>query len=295
MHLQALPALADNYIWMLSAAEGGRALIVDPGEAAPVLSAVDHGLMPAAVLLTHHHNDHIGGTQALLRRWPDLPVIAPHDDRIAMATRRVGDGDRVELEGWRFAVIGLPGHTLSHIAFYLAPGRRSDVGDSDGDGDGDGHSGGGSSVHRADVGPLPAGQTAGLLFCGDTLFSLGCGRLFEGSPAQMVASLARLAALPGDTRICCGHEYTLSNADFARVVEPANPALQRRTEEAQAMRDAGRPTLPSSLASELACNPFLRCDQPAVQMAVAQRLGCAPRDALETFAELRRWKDGFQG
>ena len=268
MHLQALPAFEDNYIWTLSAV-GGRALIVDPGDAGPVLAAADRGLTPVAVLLTHHHHDHIGGIATLLQRWPDLPVVAPHDDRIATATRRVRDGDRVLLEGWQFEVIGLPGHTLSHIAFYL----RND----------------GRSNDRT-----PHDPGAGVLFCGDTLFSLGCGRLFEGSAPQMAGSLARLAALPGDTRVCCGHEYTLSNAAFARVVEPDNPALRRRTEEAHAMRDAGRPTLPSTLAGELACNPFLRCDQPAVQAAVAQHLGRAPQDAVETFAELRRWKDGFR-
>ena len=297
MHLQALPAFLDNYIWLLSA-DGGRALVVDPGDAGPVLAAAEHGLTPSAVLLTHHHNDHIGGTTALLQRWPDLPVIAPHDDRIATATRRVGDGDRVELEGWQLHVIGLPGHTLSHVAFYLPDAvppdaGRPDVGQSglgrvndDPDTDTDGAGAGGDR--------MPVTHAAGLLFCGDTLFSLGCGRLFEGSAAQMVASLARLASLPGDTRICCGHEYTLSNAAFARVVEPDNPALRRRTEQAHAMRDTGRPTLPSTLASELACNPFLRCDQPSIQAAVTRRLGRAPRDGVETFAELRRWKDGFR-
>ena len=278
MQLQALPAFDDNYIWVLSA-DGGRALVVDPGEASPVLAAAERGLKPAAVLLTHHHNDHIGGTSELLRRWPELPVIAPHDDRIALATRRVGDGDRLELEGWSLEVLGVPGHTLSHIAFHLpAGGAAGDDGTAGASVDGDGRDADGT----------------GLLFCGDTLFSLGCGRLFEGSAAQMVASLERLAALPGTTRICCGHEYTLSNAAFARVVEPENPALRRRTDEAQTMRDAGRPTLPSTLASERACNPFLRCGQPSVQAAITRRLGRAPRDRVETFAELRRWKDGFR-
>jgi len=273
VQLQALPAFKDNYIWTLSAG-GGRALIVDPGEAAPVLAAADRGLTPIAVLLTHHHNDHIGGTAVLLQHWPDLPVIAPHDDRIATATRRVDDGDRLQLEDWDFKVIAVPGHTLSHIAFHATSASIPHDNSRDGE--------------------LRDGFEAGVLFCGDTLFSLGCGRLFEGSAAQMTASLARLAALPGSTRICCGHEYTLSNAAFACVVEPDNPALRRRTEEAHAMRNDGYPTLPSTLDSELACNPFLRCDQAAVQAAVAQRLGRAPHDAVETFAELRRWKDGFR-
>ncbi len=261
MRLQALPAFQDNYIWALSDGDG-RALIVDPGDAGPVFAAAEQGLTPVAVLLTHHHDDHIGGTASLLQRWPELPVVAPHDDRIATATRRVGDGDAVQLQGWQFEVIALPGHTLSHIAFY---------GTANG-----------------------APNATSVLFCGDTLFSLGCGRLFEGSAAQMAASLARLAALPSDTQVCCGHEYTLANAAFARVVEPDNSALRRHSDQAQAMRDAGHPTLPSTLSIELACNPFLRCAQPAVRAAVAERLGRAPRDAVETFAELRRWKDGFR-
>lgn len=261
MRLVALPAFNDNYIWAL-VADDGTALVVDPGEAAPVLAAAAGGLRPAAILLTHHHHDHIGGTIALRERWPGLPVFAPDDPRIDCATARVGDGARIEAAGWPFEVIAVPGHTSSHIAYYLA-GRPADAGD-------------------------------GLLFCGDTLFSLGCGRLFEGSAAQMHRSLSRLARLPGTTRICCGHEYTLANAAFARVVEPDNAALRHRTQEAQAMRDAGRPTLPSTLADERACNPFLRCGQPAVIAAVTARLGHAPADEVATFAELRRWKDGFR-
>ena len=253
MRLTALPAFEDNYIWALVDDEG-NAVVVDPGDAAPVLAASSLGLWPAGVLLTHHHPDHGGGVAALRERWPTLPVYAPEDARIPDATERVGEGSRFTLNNWEFTVLAVPGHTLSHIAFHGAEGH---------------------------------------LFCGDTLFSLGCGRLFEGTPAQMLDSLERLAALPGASAVCCGHEYTLANAAFARAVDPANDALRRRTEEAQAMRNAGRPTLPSTLATERATNPFLRVDTPAVRAAVASHLGHEPADRIETFAELRRWKDGF--
>jgi hydroxyacylglutathione hydrolase len=218
-----------------------------------VLAAADAGLRPIGVLLTHHHPDHIGGVPDLLQRWPDLPVSAPEDDRIPAAYRRVHDGDTVELGPWRFEVMAVPGHTTSHIAYH-------------------GHD---------------------LLFCGDTLFSLGCGRMFEGTPAQMHASLSRLSALPPDTRVCCGHEYTLANGAFARVVEPGNPALSRRIEEAQAMRETGRPTLPSTIGIERDTNPFLRVDGAQVRASVARELGRDPANGVETFAALRRWKDGF--
>lgn len=259
MRLQALPAFNDNYIWLLRDDAGG-ALVVDPGQAEPVLAAADaNDWRPSAILLTHHHPDHVGGTAQLQARWPGLPVFAADDPRIDGATTAVGHGQRITAGGRGLDVIGVPGHTTSHVAFHLEDADES------------------------------------LLFCGDTLFSLGCGRLFEGSAAQMHGSLSRLAALPGHTRVCCGHEYTLSNAAFARVVEPDNPALRRRTEEAQAMRDAALPTLPTTIANERACNPFLRCDQPAVIDAVARRLGHRPADEIEVFAELRRWKDGFAG
>ena len=251
MLLRPLPAFADNYIWALSDDEG-RTVIVDPGEAAPVLAARE-GLRPVAVLLTHHHADHIGGVAELLQTWPDLRVIAPEDARISYTTETVHEGDEVELEGWRFSVTEIPGHTRSHIAFH-------------------GH---------------------GLLFCGDTLFSLGCGRLFEGTPAQMHESLTKLAALPPDSRICCGHEYTVNNSRFATVVEPGNLALRRRSEEARTMRNRGLPTLPSTLADELATNPFLRVDEPGVRQSLHARLGREPADSVDAFAELRRWKDGF--
>ena len=254
MLLEPLPAFTDNYIWTLRDAPDAAPVVVDPGDAAPVLAFADAlGVAPAALLLTHHHPDHVGGAAALLDRWPGLPIHAPADGRIALDCRRVADGDVVECGPWRFEAIAVPGHTSSHVAFH-------------------GH---------------------GLLFCGDTLFSLGCGRLFEGTPAQMLASLDRLAALPAATLVCCGHEYTLANAAFAAAVDPDNPALRRRTEEARSMRAQDRPTLPATLGDEREANPFLRVDAPALRAALAARLGRAPADRVEAFAELRRWKDGF--
>ncbi|AKC85743.1 hydroxyacylglutathione hydrolase [Pseudoxanthomonas suwonensis] len=252
MRLSALPAFEDNYIWVLRDAR--RALLVDPGDASPVLAAARDGLEPAAILLTHHHPDHCAGVPALLERWPGLPVYAPDDARIELASERVGDGTRLQLLGWQAQVLAVPGHTRSHVAYVV-----------------EGH-----------------------LFCGDTLFSLGCGRLFEGTPAQMLGSLQRLAALPGDTRVCCGHEYTLANAGFACEVEPGNPALAARRAEAVQQRASGVPTLPTTLDDERACNPFLRCAVPAVREAAARHLGRAPADEVETFAVLRGWKDGFR-
>lgn len=253
MHATPIPALSDNYIWRL-ADPAGHWVVVDPGEAAPVLAACGEGPAPQAILLTHHHPDHTGGVQALLARWPGVPVFGPQDARMPLVDHPLGDGDRAEAGPWSFAILAVPGHTSSHIAFH-----------------GHGH-----------------------LFPGDTLFSLGCGRLFEGTPRDMLGSLDRLAALPAATLVCCGHEYTLANAAFARVVDPDNAALRRRHEEALAMREALRPTLPTRLADELACNPFLRVDAPAVCAAIAARLPVAAADRVEAFAELRRWKDGFR-
>ena len=253
MDLRAVPAFDDNYIWLLRDAEG-RALVVDPGDAAPVLAAL--GVVPPlAILLTHHHGDHVGGVADLLARWPATPVLAPRDDRIPQASQRVHDGDRVTVGDWHFEVLAVPGHTRSHVAYH--------------------------------------GE--GLLFCGDTLFSLGCGRMFEGTPPQMHASLARLAALPGDTRVCCAHEYTLGNAAFALAVDPGNAGLQARARAVRALRAVGQSTLPTTLAEERTCNPFLRCDVPAVRAAAEGHAGQPLADAAAVFGALRAWKDGFRG
>ncbi|QHG86318.1 MULTISPECIES: hydroxyacylglutathione hydrolase [Xanthomonas] len=254
MRLIALPAFDDNYIWALVAADG-RAIVVDPGQAEPVIAAAARdGWMPSAILLTHHHTDHIGGVPALQARWPQLELFGPADDRSPAAAHQVGQGERLRLLGTTFEVLEVPGHTRSHIAFV----------------------------------------TDGQLFSGDTLFSLGCGRMFEGTAPQMFDSLQRLARLPGKTLVCCGHEYTLANAAFALHVDPTNAALQRRQQEAQAMRQAARSTLPISLKSELATNPFLRTHSPEIRAAAAARAAGAVLSEVDVFAELRRWKDDFR-
>jgi len=260
MNLIALPAFTDNYIWMLH--DGANAIVVDPGEAAPVLQALSsRGLRLAGILVTHHHGDHVGGLEALSECLQG-PVFGPATEHIPGPHMPCRGGDVVRAIGLDFQVLDVPGHTAGHIAYYL-PGLPG----------------------SADAAPV--------LFCGDTLFSGGCGRLFEGTPAQMYHSLSQLARLPGATRVCCAHEYTLSNLRFATAVEPDNEALADYQQWCLAQRALHQPTLPSRLARELAINPFLRCAEPAVIEAAGEH-GAADADPVSVFASLRQWKNEFR-
>ena len=256
MDLAALPAFADNYVWML--ADGPCAVVVDPGDAAPVRAALaERKLRLTGILVTHHHADHVGGV-AGLRALLEGPVYGPAGESLPVAVRGLRGGDEISLLGLRFKVLDVPGHTAGHIAYVAEP----------------------------------PGQ-APLLFCGDTLFSAGCGRLLGGSAEQLFASLQRLAGLPDDTAVYCTHEYTLANLAFSRAVEPDNPARDRCLADCEARRARGEPTLPSSIGLERAVNPFLRVHEAGVIAAVARHTGQEPASPAECFAALRRWKDSF--
>lgn len=256
LRFDPVPAFADNYIWMISSSGSPSAVVVDPGEAAPVVSALgSHGFELGAILLTHHHGDHVGGVQDLLasRR---VPVFGPETEKIDGVDHPVGGGSAVSLPdlGIELDVLDVPGHTAGHIAYS-------------------GH---------------------GFALVGDTLFAGGCGRVFEGTPEQMCSSLNTLAKLPADTELFCAHEYTAANLRFGLEVETGNEALEKRLQRARETRAAGRPTIPSTIADELATNVFLRCREAQVVTAAETRVGRPLATEPEVFAVIRRWKDGWR-
>lgn len=279
MQIEPILAFEDNYIWALRHA--GQVVLVDPGEAAPVRRFLERtGDRLAAILVTHRHGDHIGGIAELVAQHP-TPVYGPAREAAEVVTHPLRDGDRVTVLGVDFEVLEVPGHTLGHIAFYATAGQpqvdiRPPVG-------------GGAQELRAWGG----NSRPGMLFCGDTLFGAGCGRVFEGTLPQMQASLARLAALPPDTQVYCAHEYTQSCLRFAKTVEPANTAIDTRSATVARQRAANLPSVPSTLADEFATNPFLRWASPGVITAATARLGHPPANDAETFGAIRIWRDSL--
>ena len=247
-------AFADNYIWLIMDEAGRYAAIVDPGDAGPVIRSLrKSNVFPIGILITHHHGDHVGGIRDLLNEYSDLPVYGPANESIPAMTHPLKEGDEVFLNGLDtgFRVMDVPGHTFGHIAYY--------------------------------------GSDA--LFCGDTLFAAGCGRVFSGTFEQLHASLARIARLPGNTLVYCAHEYTVANLGFARWVEPDNLNIQRRDKEALALQEKGIPTVPSRLNLECKTNPFLRFDEPEVVKIAEKKAGRRLKNPAEVFTVLRRWKD----
>lgn len=255
MSVHAVAAFNDNYIWLIQSAQTRKVLIVDPGDGQPVLAALQKlDLTPAAILITHHHHDHTGGI-ASLRRQFNIPVYGPNAEQISDVTHTVGAGDILRLNDFSEAsVLDTGGHTPGHISYLMA----------------------------------------NQLFCGDTLFAGGCGRLLGGTATQLFDSLQQIAALPAITQIYCAHEYTLANLQFALAVEPGNAALQRRFLDCKAMRSNNQPTVPSTLALEKATNPFLRCKEPEVKQATEQQEGQTLDSPLAVFTALRQWKDNFK-
>jgi len=254
MIVEPVRAFADNYIWMILNDTRSHCAIVDPGDSGPVIQWLEReGVEPVALLITHHHGDHVGGIRGLLSRFPQLEVYGPASERIPAITRSLREDDVVNLDslGAEFRVLDVPGHTAGHIA-YLGEG---------------------------------------VLFCGDTLFAGGCGRVFDGTFQQLCNSLKKIRELPGDTLVYCAHEYTLDNLGFAKWVEPSNPDLLARDNQDMALQEEGIPTVPSRLSLEKATNPFLRIDVPGVIQRAEEHAGRPLTDACSVFTVLRQWKD----
>jgi len=253
LNIIPIPAFNDNYIWMLH--DNQYVMVVDPGDAAPVLAYLNlHKLKLAAILCTHHHNDHVGGVSKLIELY-NVPVYGPRLENIPSVTHKLGDGDVIEIPEFKInlSVLDIPGHTLGHIA-YLGVGS---------------------------------------VFCGDTLFACGCGRLFEGTAAQLLQSLQRLARLPDETKVYCGHEYTEANILFALVCEPDNARLKQRQADVQTLRASGYPTLPSTIGLEKATNPFLRCAEPSVIATTLRMTQIKESNEISIFTALRTLKNNF--
>ncbi len=257
IQVHPIHAFNDNYIWIIH--NKHHAVVVDPGDALPVLRYLDdNNLKLIAILITHHHNDHVGGNAALLEKFP-VPVYGPANELIATLTHHLSEGEKVQLDklSLSLSVLEVPGHTAGHIAYH-------------------------GSINENSV-----------LFCGDTLFVCGCGRIFEGTAPQMYASLQKLANLPDETLVYCTHEYTLSNISFSRTVDPKNTILEELEIKMQDLRHRGIPTLPSSISTEKINNPFLRCDQPAIISSVSNHVNQTLSEPVEVFAALRQWKNTF--
>ena len=258
LHVTPVKAFSDNYIWLLrGAADPKKVAVVDPGDAAPVQRFLrENQLHLAAILITHHHADHVGGVETLVQEHR-APVFGPASETIPGNPQRLKGGDRIDVPGLglQFSVLDIPGHTAGHIAYV-------------------GH---------------------GAVFCGDTLFSAGCGRLFEGTAEQMTASLSKLSALDPNTLVYCGHEYTVSNLRFAKTVEPGNPDIAAHMQRCLGKRERDEPTVPSTLALEHSVNPFLRCASDTVKQAAEAHTGHALDSNVAVFAAIRAWKDGFRG
>ncbi len=251
LDIKSIPAFNDNYIWLIKNSDR-RCAVVDPGDAAPVLAYLqEHDLTLDAILITHHHHDHIGGIPELVRQFPGIDVVGPANEPVPTLTHPVNSGDQIELFGEVFMVIGLEGHTLGHVGY---------VGDEK-------------------------------LFCGDTLFSAGCGRVFEGTMEQMYSSLQKMAMLPEETLVYCAHEYTASNVAFALAVEPDNNQLQIYREEVNRLRAQNLPTIPTTIRREKWINPFLRVEEPSVIKSVNTRT--SQIDPISIFTALREWKNEF--